>query len=91
MVFSQSNVKNMMIGKRTGEKVVIESISDRDLPLVYASDLAEQQIKHEIREADDNVYKKGFVVDVNTEMRGDRPAAYFVTNLHQVIDLPDDQ
>jgi hypothetical protein len=90
MVFSQSNIKDSALGKRTGERVIIEEISDRELPLVYASDLAEERIKHEIREADENVYKKGFIVDVNVQLRGGRPVAYRVTNLHQVIDLPDD-
>jgi hypothetical protein len=60
------------------------------LPLVYASDLAEQRIKHEIAEAENNVFKKGFIVDVNVQTKGGRPVAYRVTNLHQVIDLPDD-
>jgi hypothetical protein len=90
MVFRQSNVKTPAVGKRTGEWVVIEKISDKELPLIYASDLAEQRIKHEITQADDNVYKKGFIVDVNVETKGGRPVAYRVTNLHQVIDLPDD-
>jgi hypothetical protein len=58
------------MGKRTGERVAIEEISPRDLPLIYASDLAEQRIKHEVREADDNVYKKGFIVDVNVQLVG---------------------
>jgi hypothetical protein len=89
MVFKQSNVKDAVMGKRTGERVVIEEVSPRELPLIYASDLAEQRIKHEVREADDNVYKKGFVVDVNVELVGGKPAAYKVTNIHQVIDLPD--
>jgi len=57
--------------------------------LIYASELAERQIKREITEADDNVFRKGFVVDVNVEFRGEMPIAYSVTNLHQVIDLPD--
>lgn len=87
MAFVQSNIKDTELGKRTGERVVIESIYDRDLPVIYASDLAEQRIKHEIREADDNVYKKGFVVDVNVELRNRKPAAYRVTHCHQVIDL----
>jgi hypothetical protein len=90
MVFKQSNVKSPPVGKRTGEWVAIETISDRELPLIYASDLAERRIKHEIREADDNVYKKGFVVDVNVETRGGRPVGYRVTHLHQVIDLPEE-
>jgi hypothetical protein len=89
MVFKQSNVKDAVMGKRTGERVTIEEISPRDLPLIYASDLAEQRIKHEVREADDNVYKKGFIVDVNVQLVGGKPAGYRVTNLHQVIDLPD--
>jgi hypothetical protein len=91
MVFSQSNIKNPALGMRTGERVVIEEIAEGELPLVYASQMAEEQIKHEIREADDNVYKKGFIVDVSVQMKGGRPVAYRVTNLHQVIDLPEEE
>ena len=90
MAFTQSNIKNSPVEKRTGERVVIEDISPSDLPLVYASDLAERKIKHEIREADENVFKKGFIVDVSVLRKNDKPAAYRVTNLHQVIDLPGD-
>lgn len=90
MVFRQANVRDSAIGKRTGEWVLIEDIADRELPLIYASDLAEQRIKHEIREADDNLFKKGFVVDINVQTKGGRPVGYRVTNLHQVIDLPGD-
>lgn len=59
------------------------------MPLVYGSELAEERIKHEIREADENVYKKGFIVDVNVKSTGGRPVAYAITNIHQIIDLPD--
>lgn len=90
MTFRQSNVKDLALGKRTGERVVIEDISERELSLIYASELAEQRIKHEIREADENVYKKGFVVDVNVQTKGGKAIAYRITNLHQVIDLPQD-
>lgn len=90
MVFVQSNIKDTEIGKRTGEWVLIEEVNERPLPLIYASELAEERIKYEIREAEDNLYKKGFVVDVNVQLRGGRPIAYRVVNLHQVIDLPDD-
>jgi hypothetical protein len=90
MRFVQSNIKRPAMEKRTGERVIIEEIAKADRPLIYASELAEQQIKHEMIEADENVYKKGFVVDVYIETKNDRPVAYKVTNLHQVIDLPDD-
>ena len=90
MRFTRSDVGNSAVGKPSGERVKIEEISSRSLALVCGSELAEERIKHEIREADDNVYKKGFVVDVNVRSDNGKPAAYAVTNVHQVIDLPDD-
>ncbi len=89
MVFTQTNVKTPRLEKRTGERVVIDEISPADKALVYASELAEQQIKHEITESDDTVFKKGFIVDVAIMKNGDRVIAYKVINLHQVIDLTD--
>ncbi|WP_125469945.1 hypothetical protein [Caulobacter vibrioides] len=90
MVFTRSDVRSQAIGKRSGELVKIEALSPKSLPLIYASELAEQQIKHEITEAEDNVFKKGFVVDVSAEVRGGKMIAYRVTELHQVIDLDDE-
>ena len=43
MVFTQSNIKTPPKEKRSGEKVVIEEISRAELPLIYASDLAEEK------------------------------------------------
>jgi hypothetical protein len=77
------------VGKPSGEMVKIDEISDRPLALVYGSELAEERIKHEICDADENVYKKRFVVDANVKSMGGRPVAYAVTNLHQVVELPD--
>ncbi|HXT07180.1 MAG TPA: hypothetical protein VN715_09610 [Roseiarcus sp.] len=88
MMFTQTNTKNSPVDKHTGERVRIEEISDADLPLIYGSELAEQHIKHEIKEEDDNVYKKGFIVDVFVVMKADRPVGYRVASLHQIIDLP---
>lgn len=90
MVFERSSTRDAALGKRSGERVVIEAVDRKARPLIYASDLAEQRIKHEIREADDNVFKKGFIVDVNVETRNDRPVAYRVTDVHQIFDLPED-
>jgi hypothetical protein len=89
MVFTRSDVNKADIGKRSGERVKIEEVSDKSLSLMYGSALAEDRIKHEIREADGNVYKKGFVVDVNVRRRDGKPVAYSVTNLYDVIDLPE--
>lgn len=90
MWFKRSDKDSATLGVRSGERVVIEKISDLDRPLIYASPMAEERIKHEIRETEDNIYHKGFVVDVNVQTKGGKPAAYAVTNVHQVIDLPPD-
>jgi hypothetical protein len=89
MTFVRSDIRTTETGKRSGELVLIEAISKKPRPLIYASGLAEERIKHEIRD-EESVYKKGFVVDVYVETRNEKPVAYRVTDVHQVIDLPDD-
>ncbi len=89
MVFTRSDINDADVGKSSGERVKIEEVSNKSLSLMYGSEVAEARIKHEIREADDNVYKKGFVVDVMVKSRNAKPVAYSVTNVHDVLDLPD--
>lgn len=89
MVFTRSDVGDAPVGKRSGEKVVVSELSDKPLALTYGSELAEEQIKHEIRETDENVYKKGFIVDLKVQSVGERPVAYSIVHVHQIIELPD--
>jgi hypothetical protein len=89
MTFVRSDIRDSVIGKRSGELVLIEALSDKPRPLIYASQMSEQEIKKEIAD-EESVYRKGFIVDVNVEMQGVRPVAYAVKDLHQVIELPDD-
>lgn len=90
MVFERSSIKDISVGKSSGERVIIEDIDQKSRPLIYASDLAERQIKHVIRNSDDNIFKKGFIVDAHVQMRKEKIVAYRVTNLHQIIDIDDD-
>lgn len=90
MTFERSRKSDTEIEKPTGELVVIEEAGTAPKALIYASELVEQKIKHEIREADDNIYKKGFIVDANVRLRNGRVVGYAVTAVHQVIDLPED-
>jgi hypothetical protein len=39
-VFTQANIRDTPVGRRTSERVKVEQVYDRDLPLIYASDLA---------------------------------------------------
>lgn len=90
MLFKRSDTGNAPLEKRSGERAVISSISEKDLPIMYASELAEERIKHEIRESDQNIYKKGFNVDVSVQYKGEKPVVYKVIEVHQVIDLSEE-
>lgn len=88
MVFTRSDVGDAPVGKPSGERVVIEEISEKPLAITYGSALAEERVKHEIRESDENIYKKGFNVDVKVQSRAGKAVAYSITHVHEVIDLP---
>ncbi|MGV1989544.1 hypothetical protein ACQZ5N_23290 [Agrobacterium sp. 22-221-1] len=89
MVFTRSDINDAAVGRSSGERVLIEEVSEKSLALMYGSEVAEGTIKREIREADENVYKKGFVVDVLVKMKSGKPVAYSVVTVHDVIDLPE--
>jgi hypothetical protein len=89
MRFTRTDVHDATVNKRSGERVLIEALAPQDRPVMYASELVEQEIRSVIREADENVYKRGFVVDIVAQMSGERIIAYSVTALHQVIEIDD--
>jgi len=90
LVFWQSNLKDAQKGKRSGEKAIIEDVSDKPLAVVYDSELAEEKIKHETKDGDRNVYKLGFYVTCRVERLNSRPVAYRISEVHDIIELPDD-
>lgn len=90
MVFWQSNVKDGGVGKRTGEKVMVEDVSSKPLAVVYDSDLAEDRIKHETKDGDRNLYKLGFYINGRVERLSGRPVAIRVSDVIDIIELPDE-
>lgn len=87
MVFTRTDIHDATLNKRSGERVRVADISDREYPVMYASEMAEREIREVIREADENAYKRGFVVDIMIQKIGNSIAAYAVTAFHSVIDL----
>jgi hypothetical protein len=83
MTLHQASLDEARTGKAAGEKGIIETIGEKPLKLVYASDLAGQRIKSEIRD-DGNPLRKAFVVDVNVETVRGAPHAYRITQVHSV-------
>lgn len=91
MHFVRPSIEDVALGKRTGERAVIDKVYPRALPVVYASDLAEQRIRDEMRQSHENVFKKLFDVDVNVELRADgKPMAYRIMAVHTVTDSSDE-
>jgi len=90
LVFWQSNLKQPVQGKRTGELAIMEYVAKKPLAVVYDSDLAEQRIKHELTDGERNIYKLGFYVTARVERLNGRPVAYRISEVHDIIELPDD-
>lgn len=89
MRYTRTDVHDAALNKKSAERVLIAELSDKELAVMYASELVEQEIREIIREAAENVYKKRFVVDVMEQMEGDKLVAYSVTALHSVIQIED--
>lgn len=87
MIYTRTDIHDARINKKSGERVRVPQISERDYSVIYASELVEQEIRQQIRDADENVYKKGFVVDIVVHSVNDNVAAYSVTAFHTVIDV----
>ncbi|WP_407050764.1 hypothetical protein [Methyloraptor flagellatus] len=86
MTLHQASLDEARAGKSAGEKGIIATISDRPLRLVYASDLAGQLIKSELR-GTTNPLKKAFLIDVNVEYINGTPHAYRVLNVHSIEEI----
>jgi len=87
MTFERPSIAQADVNKRTGERVVVEDIADKSRALIYASSMAEQVIKDELRNSHENIFKRGFIVDLNVTLSQGRPVGYAVTHVHQIIDL----
>lgn len=72
---------------RKSERGIIQRIHSRALPILYASDLAEQRVRHELLAAEGNVFHKLFDVDVNVELNSKAlPVGYRIVDVHAVIE-----
>lgn len=70
---------------KKGDKAIIESISDREVKVIYDSDELKYQMIHE----QPHIFDIGYVVDVYVETIKDKPVAYKVINFHDTVDLPE--
>lgn len=89
--FVRPSVETGKPGRKTGERGIITKIHPRALPILYASDMAEQRIRSEFLE-EGNVFKRLFDVDVNVELSAaKKPKAFRIVHVHSVVDDVDDE
>jgi hypothetical protein len=77
----QLNFEEHKSGGRTSDKGLIESISSRQLPIFWLSELDSIRIKSQ----EGNPSKVSYIVDVNVETKQQIPRAYRVVRLHEIV------
>ena len=70
------------------DKALIDKICDRPLKVIFDDD--QLDIKSKMVSGRDNPFNIGFIVDVELLTRGERPVAYRVTHLYEVLDDEED-
>ena len=82
----QINTDSPKASGRTSHKVVISSISEKPLPVYFASNMDQDKIRNILNDPKQNPFKLGFVVDVNVENNSDKlPGFYRVLNVIEII------
>lgn len=83
----QTNIGAAEADRASGEKGIIETLSEHPRRLIYASDLAGQRIKGAWSDQGINPYELGFTVDVDVQMVNGRPRAYRILDVHDIFPL----
>lgn len=68
---------------RKGYKGVIESISDKEIKVLFDNDDIQYQMIH----CEEQIYDHAYIVDVYVETIKDKPIAYKIKKFHETIDL----
>ncbi len=83
----QTNIGAAAPDRASGEKGIIESLSEHPRRLIYASDLAGQRIKGAWSDQGKSPYELGFTVDVDVQMVNGKPRAYRILDVHDIFPL----
>ena len=89
MYFQRTSTENAKSDGRTDDKAIIRSISEKALPVHFASGLDQARINDLKDDPSSNPFKAAYRVDVNVEVdRKGVPRFYRVIHLHEI--LPED-
>jgi hypothetical protein len=91
MYFQRTSTDDAKAQGRTDDKAIIRSISDKALPVHFASQLDQERINDLKSDPHANPFKAAYRVDVNVEVdRKGVPRFYRVVHLHEIMPEEDD-
>lgn len=91
MYFQRISTDDAKSDGRTDDRAIIRSISEKALPIHFASGLDQERINDLKSDPHSNPFKAAYRVDVNVETnRKDVPVFYRVVHLHEIIPEEDD-
>lgn len=91
MYFQRTSTSDARSDGPTDDKAVISSISEKPLPVHFASKLDQARINDMKSDPHQNPFKSAYRVDVNVEVdRKGRPRFYRVLHLHEILPEDDD-
>lgn len=73
------------IDKKKGDKAIIESISDKEVKVVFK----DEELKHSILHSQPHPFDFAYIVDVHVETIREKPILYKVIKYYEAIDLPE--
>lgn len=91
MYFQRTSTDDAKGDGRTDDRAIIRSVSDKPLPVHFASGLDQERINDLKNDPNSNPFKAAYRVDVNVETdRKDIPRFYRVVHLHEIMPEDDD-
>lgn len=88
MRWHQASVEAGKERGRTGDKAVIEAVTEKPLPVYFP--IQTQDLKRRMAQDEPHIFRKGYIVDVMVDMIDSEPKLYRVVQLHSVVDLGDE-
>lgn len=89
MYFQRTSTEDTKAAGKTDDKAIIRSVSEKPLPVHFASQLDQERINDLKNDPHANPFKAAYRVDVNVEVdRKGVPRFYRVVHLHEI--LPDE-
>lgn len=70
---------------KQGDKAIIESISNREVKVVFGTEDLKQKMIHD----QPHIFNTAYIVDVNVETIKDKPTLYRVVRFHDTVELPE--